>query len=42
VKLVRFYHSIEVLFHYVHMRLMVIFNDDYLEVENDNTEKMVD
>jgi hypothetical protein len=30
-------HSVEVLYHYVHMRFMVIFNYDYLVVENDNT-----
>jgi hypothetical protein len=29
--------NIEVLFHYVHMRIMVIFNYDYLVVENDDT-----
>jgi hypothetical protein len=33
VKLVRCCHSVEVLFHYVHMRLMVILNYDYLEVK---------
>jgi hypothetical protein len=39
VKLVRCCHSVEVLFHYVHMRLIVMFNDDYLVVENDDTKK---
>jgi hypothetical protein len=39
VKLVRYCHSVEVLFHYVHMRLMVMFNDDYLVVKNDDTKK---
>jgi hypothetical protein len=29
--------NIEVLFHYVHMRIMVMFNYDYLVVENDDT-----
>jgi hypothetical protein len=29
--------NIEVLFHYVHMRFKVIFNYDYLVVENDDT-----
>jgi hypothetical protein len=29
--------NIEVLFHYVHMRFMVMFNYDYLVVENDDT-----
>jgi hypothetical protein len=37
----RYCHSVEVLFHYVHMRFMVMFNYDYLVVENDAT-KMVD
>jgi hypothetical protein len=37
VKLVRCYHSIEVLYHHVHMRFIVIFNYDYLLVENDDT-----
>jgi hypothetical protein len=37
VKLVRCCHSVEVLFHYVHMRLMVILNYDYLVVNNDDT-----
>jgi hypothetical protein len=31
--LVRCCHSVEVLFHYVHMRLMVRFNYNYLVVE---------
>jgi hypothetical protein len=34
--LVRCYHSIEVSFHYVHMRFRVRFNYDYLVVKNDN------
>jgi hypothetical protein len=34
-------HSVEVLFHHVHMRLMVMFNYDYLVVEINDT-KMVD
>jgi hypothetical protein len=29
-------HSLEVPFHYVHMRFMVMFNYDYLVVENDD------
>jgi hypothetical protein len=37
VKLVRYCHSVEVLFHYVHMRFMVMFNYDYLVVKNDDT-----
>jgi hypothetical protein len=37
VKLVRYYHSVEMLFHYVHMRFMVMFNYGYLVVENDDT-----
>jgi hypothetical protein len=37
VMLVRYYHSIEVPFHYVHMRFIVMFNYDYLVVENDDT-----
>jgi hypothetical protein len=32
VKLIRCCHSVEVLFNYVHMRLIVMFNDDYLVV----------
>jgi hypothetical protein len=39
--LVRCYHSIEVLSHLVHMRLMVRFNYDYLVVKINDT-KMVD
>jgi hypothetical protein len=30
-------HSVEVLYHHVHMRFMVIFTYDYLVVENDYT-----
>jgi hypothetical protein len=39
VKLVRCCHSIEVLYHYVHMKIMVMvmLNYDYLVVENDDT-----
>jgi hypothetical protein len=37
VRLVHCCHFVEVLFHYVHMILMVMFNDDYLVVENDDT-----
>jgi hypothetical protein len=37
VKLVRCCHSIEVLYHYVHMRVMVMSNYDYLIVKNDDT-----
>jgi hypothetical protein len=39
VKLVRHYHSVEVIYHYVHMRVMVMvmLNYDYLVVENDDT-----
>jgi hypothetical protein len=37
VKLVRCSHSVEVLFHYFHMRFMVMFNYDYLVVKNDDT-----
>jgi hypothetical protein len=39
VKLVRCCHFIEVLYHYVHMRIMVMvmLNYDYLVVENDDT-----
>jgi hypothetical protein len=29
--------NVEVLFHYVHMRFMVMFNYDYLVVKNDDT-----
>jgi hypothetical protein len=34
-------HSVEVSFHYVHMRFMIKFNYDYMVVENDDN-KMVD
>jgi hypothetical protein len=34
VKLVRCCHFVEVLFHYVHMRFMVMLNYDYLVVKN--------
>jgi hypothetical protein len=37
VKLVRCCDFVEVLFHYVHMRFMVMFNYDYMVVENDDT-----
>jgi hypothetical protein len=38
VVLVRCCHSVEVLFHLVHMRLMIRFNYDYLIVKiNDTT-----
>jgi hypothetical protein len=37
VKLVRCCHSVEVLFHYVHMRFMIMFNYGYLIVKNDDT-----
>jgi hypothetical protein len=30
-------HSVEVLFHYVLMRFMVMFNYDYFIVQNDDT-----
>jgi hypothetical protein len=36
VKLVQCCHPIEVIFHYVHMRFMVMFNYGYLVVENDD------
>jgi hypothetical protein len=44
VKLVRCCHSVEVLYHYVHMRvmIMVMLNYDYLVVKNDDTKKMID
>jgi hypothetical protein len=29
--------NVEVVYHYVHMRFMVMFNYDYLAVENDDT-----
>jgi hypothetical protein len=35
--LVRCCHSIEVLFHHIHMTLMVLFNYDYLVVEINDT-----
>jgi hypothetical protein len=35
--LVRYCHSVEVLFHYVHMRLMIMFNDDYWVVKINDT-----
>jgi hypothetical protein len=41
VKLVRCCDSVEVLYHYDHMRVMVMLNDDYLVVKNDDT-KMID
>jgi hypothetical protein len=35
--------NVEVLFHYVHMRFMVMFTYDYLVVENGDTKKwMID
>jgi hypothetical protein len=37
VRLVRYCHSVEVLFHNVHMRLMIRFNYDYLGVEINDT-----
>jgi hypothetical protein len=37
VRLVRCCHSVEVLFHHVHMRLMVRFNYDYLVDEINDT-----
>jgi hypothetical protein len=37
VKLVRWYHSVEVLFYYVHMRFMIIFNYGYMVVKNDDS-----
>jgi hypothetical protein len=42
VKLVRRCHSVEVLYHYVHMRVMVMLNYDYLVVEKLMILKMVD
>jgi hypothetical protein len=36
VMLVRCCHSVEVPFYYVHMRFMIMFNYDYLLVENDD------
>jgi hypothetical protein len=38
VKLIHCSHSVEVLYHHVHMRFMVMFNFDYLVVENDDIE----
>jgi hypothetical protein len=38
VKLIHCSHSVEVLYHLVHMRFMVMFNFDYLVVENDDIE----
>jgi hypothetical protein len=37
VKVIRCCHSVEVLFHYVHMRFMVMLNYGYLVVKNDDT-----
>jgi hypothetical protein len=37
VKLVRCYHSVEVLYHYVDMRVMIMLNYDYLVVKIDDT-----
>jgi hypothetical protein len=37
VKLVRCCYSVEVIYYYVHMRVMVMLNYDYLVVENDDT-----
>jgi hypothetical protein len=34
-------HSVEVPFYYFHMRFMVMFNDDYLVVENDDNKKIM-
>jgi hypothetical protein len=39
VKLVRCCHSVEVIYHYVHMRVVVMLNYDYLVVKNDDTKK---
>jgi hypothetical protein len=39
VTFVRCCHSVEVLFHHVHMRLMVRFKYDYLVVEINDTKK---
>jgi hypothetical protein len=38
--LVCYYHSVEVSFHYVHMRFMVMFNYDYLVVEDDDNKNV--
>jgi hypothetical protein len=35
--LVRCCHSVEVPFHFIHMRFMIMFNYDYFVVENDDT-----
>jgi hypothetical protein len=35
--LVRYCHSVEVLFHHVHMRHIVMFNNDYLVVKINDT-----
>jgi hypothetical protein len=35
--LVRCCHFVEVLFYYVHMRFMIMFNYDYLVVKNNDT-----
>jgi hypothetical protein len=37
VRLVRCCHFVEVLFHHVHMRLIVMFNYDYLVVKINDT-----
>jgi hypothetical protein len=37
VKLLHCYYSVEVLYHHVHMRFMVMFNYGYLVVKNDDT-----
>jgi hypothetical protein len=37
VMLIRYCHSVEVSFHYVHMRFMVMSYYDYLVVENGDT-----
>jgi hypothetical protein len=39
VKLVHYCHSVEVIYHYVHMRVMVMLNYDYLVIKNDDTKK---
>jgi hypothetical protein len=36
VKVVHCCHSVEVVYHHVHMRFMVMFNYDYLIVDNDD------
>jgi hypothetical protein len=40
VKLVQCCHSVEVLFHHVPMRFMVMFNYGYLVVKNDDTKNV--